>query len=213
MFLRLLARWRKSPENEPYNRFWLWFVQHEPELLNFESDQERIFDKLAAQLGKVDPNLCFEFGPRGARREFVISAGGIKSSFPAVVALAKAAPSLDRWRVTAFRPRRATINTVEFREKRIGPEDVQFSLLDNGKMAGIILFIPGYRVDDLDYKQIGYLLLDEALGEYDVETRVGLIKMMAPDAGETQHRYPLVELPVLFDGLVARLEGRSGLVQ
>ena len=35
--------------------------------------------------------------------------------------------------------------------------------------------------DDVDLKQIGYLLLDEALGEYDVETRLGLIKMLSPE--------------------------------
>jgi hypothetical protein len=83
-------------------------------------------------------------------------------------------------------------------------------LLDNGKIAGIYLFIPGFREDDADLKQIGYLLLDETLGEYDVESRLGLIKMLPPDARTNGDRYPLAELPRLFDQLVARLEGRSG---
>ena len=76
-----------------------------------------------------------------------------------------------------LRPRRWPISVVEIEGKRIDPKDVQFSLLDNGgKMAGLHLFIPGFQESDVDIKQIGYLLLDEALGEYDVETRVGLIK-------------------------------------
>jgi hypothetical protein len=41
------------------------------------------------------------------------------------------------------------------------------------------LFIPGFREDDVALQQIGYLLLDGALGEYDVETRLGLIKMLS----------------------------------
>ena len=61
--------------------FWDWFVQHQLELFDFEVDRERIFDQLASQLQKVDPNLTFEFGPKEVQREFVVSAGGIKSAF------------------------------------------------------------------------------------------------------------------------------------
>jgi len=189
--------------------FWRWFLQHEENLLCFEVDQERIFDELMAELQKVDPNLCFEFGPKETEREFVISAGGIKASFPAVVSLAKAAPKLDRWRVTAFRPRRVTLNPIELGGKHMDPADVQFTLLDNGKIAGIYLFMPDFREDDIDLKQIGYLLLDEALGEFDVETRLGLVKMLAINARTDGDRYPLTDLARLFDQMVARLEDRS----
>ena len=75
--------------------FWNWFSQHEGELFNFEADRERIFDQLAAELQKVDPNLTFEFGPSQPRREFVISAGGVRLAFQAVSALVSAAPPLN----------------------------------------------------------------------------------------------------------------------
>jgi hypothetical protein len=194
--------------------FWDWFIQHEGELFNLDPDREdereRIFDELASELQKVDPDLTFEFGPNEPRREFVISAGGIKRAFPAVASLVDAAPALDRWQVTAFRPRRTPSNVVEFRGKRVYLRDVQFSLLDNGKMAGIYVFIPGFQEGDADLKQIGYLLLDETLGEYDVESRLGLIKMLPPDTRTEGTRYRLAELPVRFDELVSRLEERSG---
>jgi hypothetical protein len=184
-------------------------VKHEAELDDFESDRERVFDQLASQLQKINSDLTFEFGPKNPKREFVVRAGGIKAAFPAVISLAKAAPALDRWNVIAFRPRRTPINIIEFRGKRINPDEVQFSLLDDGKTAGIYLFLPSFQEADVDLKQIGYLLLDEALGEFDVETRLGLIQMLSPDEPTDGDRYPLVELPELFDGLVARLEGRS----
>jgi len=190
--------------------FWSWFVQHEAELFNFEVDQENIFDQLAFQLGKVHKDLTFEFGPKTVPREFVVSAAGIKAAFPAVVSLVGAVPPLEKWQVTAFRPRRTLSNTVEFRGKRVDPEDVQFTLLNNGKMAGIYLFMPGFQENDTDLKQIGYLLLDEALGEYDVESRLGLIEMLPYDARTEGERYPLAELPRLFDQLTSRLEGLSG---
>ena len=191
-------------------KFWQWFLKHEDKLFDFELDQERVFDRLAAQLQKVDKNLTFELGPKRKSREFVISAAGIKSSFPAVVALANAAPALARWQVTPFRPRRAGLNLIEFRGKKIDPADVQFSLLDNGRTAGLYIYLPGFREGDRDLGQIAYLLLDEALGEYDVEMRLGLIKMFPTESPGDLRRYPLHELPVLFDELVARLEGRSG---
>jgi hypothetical protein len=102
---------------------------------------------------------------------------------------------------------------VVFREKQIDPADVQFSLLDNGKIAGIILYIPGYREEDTDFKQIGYLMLDEALGEFDIETKVGLVKMLSSESEATQNRYPIAELPDYFDRLACRLDGRSGKAQ
>jgi hypothetical protein len=192
--------------------FWNWFVEHESELFNFdpvrEAERERLFDELARELRKVDPDLAFEFGPQHTRREFVVSAAGIKRAFPAVVSLVAAAPTLERWWLIAFRPRRSP-NIVEFRGKRVHPKDVQFSLLDNGKTAGIYLFIPGFRESDADLKQIGYLLLDDTLGEYDVESRLGLIKMLSPDSKAEGKRYPLAELAARFDELVSQLEGHS----
>jgi hypothetical protein len=194
--------------------FWTWFIQHEVALFefdpNWETKRKELFERLAVEIRKVHPDLTFEFGPKGAIREFVISGGGIKDAFPSVIALAQAAPRLERWHFIAFRPRRWPISVVEIEGKRIDPKDVQFSLLDNGKMAGLYLFIPGFQESDVDIKQIGYLLLDEALGEYDVETRVGLIKMLSPDARTQGDRFPLHDLPALFDQLVSRLEGCSG---
>ena len=197
-------------------QFWNWFIQREPELFDFdatrEAEREAFFVDIASELHKVDPDLTFEIGPNGRpKREFIISAGGIKRAFPAVVSLVSAAPTLQRWQVTAFRPRRSPISAVEIGGKRVDPRDVQFSLLDNGKIAGLYMFIPGFREDDIDLEQIGYLLLDEALGEYDVESRLGLIKMLSPQTPMDGERHPLADLPALFDRLVSRIEGRTGI--
>jgi hypothetical protein len=192
----------------PTKQFWRWFSENERELFDFETDRERLFDRLAAELGKVDPDLTFELGPKDAQREFVISAGGIKRAFPVVSALVAAAPRYQRWKIIGFRPRRRP-SAVELAGKRIDSKDVRFTLLDDGKTAGIYLFIPGYSEKDAYMKQIGYLLLDEALGEYDVESKLGLIKMLAPETTTQGERHPLSELPALFDRLVSQLEGSA----
>ena len=77
--------------------FWKWFASNEARLFSFERDQEAIFDELGAEMHRVNSDLTFEFGPvQNGKREFVISAGGIKSAFPAVKALYRSAPELKR---------------------------------------------------------------------------------------------------------------------
>jgi hypothetical protein len=195
------------------DNFWLWFGDHEEMLFSFDpkdtDEREKLFYKLAEQLHKIHPNLVFEFAPNAPQREFVISADGIKDAFPSVVSLAKTAPALHRWKIIAFRPRRDPINSVEIAGNRVDPRQVKFSLLDNGTTAGIYLFIPDFQDNDIALKQIGYLMLDEALGEYDVETRVGLIKMFTPEAVTVGERHSLTELPRLFDKLASILEQRT----
>jgi hypothetical protein len=49
---------------------------------------------------------------------------------------------------------------------------------------------------------IAFLFLDQALGEYDVETRIGEIRI--EDTSKAPPKaYPLKELPVRFDELFA----------
>lgn len=198
----------------PEENFWKWFIQREAEFFKFDSEneaqREKLFDLLAAEIQKVNRSLTFEFGGQGIARELVISAGGIKSAFPAVISLTKAAPPLERWKITAFRPRRDTGHVIQDGDTVVDPAEVQFTLLDNGERAGIYLFFPGMKNDDVAYQQIGYLLLDNALGEFEVETKLGSIEMLPSTAPIEGKRYSFRELPALFDRLTARLEKRSG---
>jgi len=90
----------------PETNFWNWFTANESRLFTFESDQERVFDDLSKELRRVNPDLAFEFGPvKNGKREFVISAGGIRSAFPTVEAPYGAAPPLQRWVSVKYRPR------------------------------------------------------------------------------------------------------------
>ena len=89
-------------------RFWSWFKSNSKRLFSFEQNQEAIFRELTAILAEVDHELTFEFGPiQDNRREFVISAGGIKKVFPVVEHLVASAPELPNWKITAFIPRRS----------------------------------------------------------------------------------------------------------
>jgi hypothetical protein len=189
-------------------QFWVWFKQRQEMLFNFERDQERIFDELGSALANVSPHLTFEFGRviNGAR-EFVISADGIKSDFPAVEALAAAAPALPQWKVVKFRQRQTPIVELTFAGKAVKPEDVECCLLSNGRDLGVYLFFDAYSEEEADiWRHIGFLLLDQALGEYDVATKVARIEVFHSNAHPDALRHALPELPKKFDARFRTLD-------
>ena len=162
--------------------FWRWFQANESKLFDFESDREVIFNDLNAQPRSVNPKLTFEFGPKEhGKREFVISADGIKEAFPAVVALGDAAPPMPRWRITKFRPRSESLLTVDFDGVQLSPNQVTFTANRRNGKVDLVLYIEGYKpIEREKYAPLVFLMLDECLGEYDVEMKVGAIDYRIP---------------------------------
>jgi hypothetical protein len=131
-----------------------------------------------------------------------LSADGIFEAFPVVIELVNAAPTLTRWNVVKFRQRKLEQLVVNFQGLRIEPKDVCFSLaLDSDGLADITLFIEG---DDgsMAYVGIGFLFLDNMLGEYDVEMKVGNVEFKPLDAAARIMALPIQQLPATFDALI-----------
>jgi hypothetical protein len=208
MVLALLST-RASASGE--EAFWKWFTANEPRLFSFEKNQEAIFDELGAQMKRVNADVTFEFGPvKNDKREFVISAGGAKAAFPSVEALYSKAPPLPRWVWVKFRPRRLPINDLKCGGKSVKADDVRYLLAKDGDKVGIVLFFDGYNEKEKGtFGQIGFLFLDEALGEYAIETQVGFIEFQAQDSKYFEQSHPLRELPAQFDSEL----GRKSVVQ
>jgi hypothetical protein len=193
------SRANASAESE----FWSWFQRNEESLFDFEKDQERTFDRLATEMRKLHPNLTFEFGPQEkGRREFVISADGIREAFPAVERLFMSAPKLRRWTFIKFRPRREAFD-LNYKGLVVRAADVSMVLKRDGTKVGITVLIPGCSAATYNqYLGLAFLFLDQALGEYDVETRVSHIAVQAPTTGMTG-AVPLGRVPAAFDALLA----------
>jgi hypothetical protein len=185
----------------PEQTFWKWFEANDNMLYEFEKDQDRTFEKLKAQLNKINPNLTFEFGPRqNGVREFVISADGIKAAFPAVKSLFAAAPSLPHWKFIEFRPRREPMD-ISFGDTTIKGDSVKVKMERAGDLVDLDVYVPGYsQAAHKAYFGAVFLMLDQALGEYDVETRVGRIQV-EPAGSATGQTYSLKDLPQKFDDL------------
>jgi hypothetical protein len=167
-----------------------------------------VFDRLANELAKVHRDLTFEFGPvADGRRDFVISAAGIRAAFPAVEILYSAKPELKRFTVIKFRPRREVINDVHFRGVNVRSQDVYYLLYKDDRDAnkvGIRLFLPGYsKEQEREFGNVGYLMLDEAIGEYAVEMHVGFIEMMGHDSAHFERARPIAELGDHYAEIIA----------
>lgn len=194
-------RFRSSREDE----FWTWFQNNEDELFHFERDQERVFNKLITAMRKVHPDLVFEFGPiENNKREFVISAGGLKSAFPFVESLYSSAPNMARWNFTQFRPRRSPTEIKIF-DIRISPDDLEVTIQADGEKAGITVYLRGLDKKREDqFLQAAFLLLDQAIGEYDMETKVGFIEIKPFEQTTKFQRLNLQSLQVVFDTFMTR---------
>ena len=185
--------------------FWQWFEQNSSRLFALEADQDRLFDELGEALSKVKPGLTFEFGPvEDGRREFIVSADGIRDRFPAVQNLVAAAPALAQWIVIPFRPPKSLDMVIEYDGLRLGADDVWFKPEKDADRIGLTLYVRG--LTEQNQKSLGgaaFLLLDNALGEFAVETQVGFIEWQGlPDDPTAAGLQPFRSIRDVFDIVV-----------
>jgi len=171
-----LFRTKKSKEQQ----FWDWFIKSEEMLFQLLSPDHKLWHELSKRLRAVDSNLTFEVGTQpeaNGRRQLAISADGIRDSFASVEALADTAPSLQRWNIVRFRPpvQDYADNELQMHDEKVAGSDIDCVLAPNETgTINVCLRIPGCpEVNDRKYAHIGFILLDMALGEYDVECSVG----------------------------------------
>lgn len=202
LFATLFARATEAQSSSPA-AFWAWFALRSDRLHALRGADDPLLDSLSVALRLVHPDLTFELGPEVADgpRELVVSADGIQTAFPAVETLVGVAPTLSQWRLVKFRPRRAVLNVLTLRGRRFDPARARFLLVrDEPGKVGVVLFFEHFAAAEHDlFAEAGYLLLDEVLGEYDVETRVGAIEFLGADSPYFAQSRPLAELAAAFD--------------
>jgi hypothetical protein len=176
-------------------KFWQWFSQYQNRYFHFENEQNNLFGELKKQLDKIDTNLTFEFSGaiKDNTREFIISADGIKSSFPSVIKLVEKAPKFEQWKIIAFR-QPYDCGAIRFPDVELKREDVFFRYAkDNGKV-GIELHIRNFTQIEKS-KEIIFIMLDALLGEYDTEMSISWVDLKELNETEKEQLWPIRELP------------------
>lgn len=191
--------WSLFTKKTKIQKFWEWFSIRSDKYFQFEGDEARLFSELKSALTKVNPSLVFEFGPitKEGTREFVVSAGGIVSVFPVVSEMFENAPSLPKWKIIAFRQPRPEISRIEIEGLGIDLEDVFFEYSVMNGMMDLLLYIKGFK-ESPEFTVITFILLDNLLGEHDVEMYVGSIEKFSLDESHKIDLKPISILPEIM---------------
>ncbi len=201
-------------QSDVINQFWKWFTEHEPALFMAAGSRD-LFDELLERLRTIHESLTYQCGPEGeAPRELIFSADGIKEAFSAVEATVDAAPTLSRWRFTRFRPRVEDYAgcRIDIGTQVVRGEDIEYVITSDGVLLGLHLFVRGCNEDDdRSFLGVAFLFLDSALGEYDMECKVGALRVHAWNSTVLkEHRRPFSELREHFDDAFERLCQQNG---
>lgn len=209
-----LTACKKDPEPKPAPvpvvvdkdpAFWKWVAANVEGLKAVKTGHEPVTAQLSEQLEFVEPGLVFELGVGPESFELIISADGKKELFPAVKRLVAAAPKLPGTTVIAFRPRKdIEAFSMELGDGKISGRDLWFVASPDLERKGLVaveVFVEGMKSEDDDArKNAAFMLLEAAVGEFDLETKVGLIDIkQAPPKLEAPLK-PLKELPAALDG-------------
>jgi len=183
--------------------FWEWFLKNEPALYygtDDELERERIFDGLSDKIKSIDDNLVYAFSPvkEGEVKEFVISADGLKESFPQVIKLIDAAPTHPNWNFLAFRqPNTGDDLILSMGDLEIGYNDIYYRYAEQESNLHLELNIRDFDQSEFQQNAI-YILLDSLIGEYDVAMEIDSIDWVILDKNNITKFYPFVELRKLI---------------
>lgn len=190
MLFNFFGKENKGTEQD----FWNWFTANQNEIYNIKTGEESVTKDLLKQLNKLDDNLVWSMSATSTnnKRDFIISAGGIKSTFPEVIKLVNSAPKeLTRWNIIAFSPKRET-DSLSYGDRTLDIKDIYFSSEKYNEKYDVNIYIRNYQglADD----NIIYLFLDSILGEYDTEMKLARIKIQDLDEKNLQNLTPLKDL-------------------
>lgn len=180
--------------------FWTWFEGNRDFMTGYASNTSAVTQAVGRRLQNVDRGLTYEMGQAAdGVYEFIVSANGVRDVFPEVIKLVKAAPEIEGWRIIAFRPRRpdALQSKLEYAGFSVSGSDVWYRSEEAGDHFNLTVLVKGLDGDN-EKKAIGaaFIMLDLALGEFDVATKLRSINFGAlPPDPESQGLKPLNELP------------------
>lgn len=192
---------KSSFEDTPEKSFWKYFLLNSKLLFDDKKCHKEI-PHLLKELKLIHPDLTFEIGSIvNNKREFIISANGIKEAFPYVLKLVKAAPLHEKWEIIAFRPRKGIDLSVSLNGIILDTTNIFFNCkADKKNKIDLEIYIEKSDIRDIRLHYSVYILLDSLIGEYDVETKIGIIDIKKlTNSIERKKLMPLSKLPEIVD--------------
>lgn len=195
--------------------FWAWFQANEERIFSIVLDENNVvIDKYmdcvvaieeASHL--VDQDVGVEIDDQikiPGKRTLVLTGNGISRAFQAVEMLFETCPGLKRWHLVKYRQRESVFQSIQIRDCVLNSDDVRFSI---GKHANtsefsIFMFMPGFEETEQNtWEHIGFVLMDNILGELDVATKIKSISFHAPEDRTDLDRLKVGEFVRKFDAV------------
>lgn len=169
-----------------------------------------LVEEISAAVAALSPELDWEFGPGTSRRHaLAVSAVGSAELRPLVERWRRAAPEDDLFEFHASRqPVPATGWSLEFAGTKVAYDDVLCSLSPDAQRerVDVALHHPAFARAPREALRMAFVILDNALGEDDVERWIGSIQANA-DAAEAS--VPLSTLRRRIDAFAAACTGQA----
>jgi len=204
-----LLREKKTMQENKEQQFWKWFEKNESNIFHFEDNMEAVFNDISKHLAEYKEGVVFEISQEvNGKRDFIISADGVKELFSPVESLKAVAPKFERWSIVAFRPRMNDYSKMklEYEGKEFDPSEIWiYTRIEDGHFD-LIVYHPEYSDEERNAFISGtYLLLDMALGEYDVVMGIRFIDhQKLPENPQEEGLKPFSELRNIFDEYKAK---------
>lgn len=155
---------------DPIEVFWSWFYENKDRISKIQPPHDPMIQEIGKRLQKISPALCWE----SSEDDFVVSADGIRAVFPLVEKVVAAEPRMPGWTVTAFRQPKDADLTMGGRT--YDGNSVRIVVAKREGLTDVTVFLDGLNEENRDSMSgAGFLLLDCAIGEYDVATKLGAI--------------------------------------
>ena len=187
-----------------FSNFWTWFQANEADFPPTAEFDDAYGEELSNRLTHIKPGLVYEIAILDdAENELIISGDGIEELIPFVQEVVDSAPAIEGWKIIAFRPRMDDYAgfTLNFGEQVFDPKELWcWSRVQEGNFD-LVIYHSNYSDENRDLLVNGtYVLLDMALGEYDVMTRIRYIDHRGlPNDPEAQGLYRFEDLRSVFD--------------
>lgn len=151
--------------------FWQWFDANKDRFTGIEGQMpEDLLDEILDKLHDFHPELYFQIGgKKGEMQELIITADGAIRYFDAVEELVMNAPTINNWKIIAFKPADGYQMAINYKGLDFVPKKLWFLPMaqkKNPDRIGIRVGIPEFEESRKDDFLMGiYLLLDTCLGE------------------------------------------------
>jgi hypothetical protein len=193
----------KFLRRDPVAAFWRWFGKNAQQIAQdikaYEGEGEPsplVTIELVRRLRRIHPSLVHEIGESEEVIELIVSADGDLDAFGAVAETVSCAPTTPGYAFTAFRKRSGPDFALGMFGHEVSFRQVRYESWPEDEKLGVRVHIAIEGLDEEDLDAMAFVLLDMALGEYDVATGLGSIEAAT---GRPSNAKPFAGLAAEFD--------------